>query len=107
MFMPVWDVGLFDLVDGCGFVEFGLSGCVCVCFFFFFFGGGVGGCGFVSVVDVRWWCGFVSVWSIWLFFFFFLRLRWWPSAFVPVVAVGDDEEDSDRDRENIIYYFNV
>ena len=33
MFMPVWDVGLFDLVDGCGFVEFGLSGCV---LFFFF-----------------------------------------------------------------------
>ena len=28
--------------------------------------------------------------------------------FVPVVAIGDDdEEDSDRDRENVIYYFNV
>ena len=59
-------------------------------------------------------CGFVPVWSLWLCFFF-LRWRWWPrrccrwwlSAFVPVVAVGDDDEDSDRDRENIIYYFNV
>ena len=36
MFMPVWDVGLFDLVDGCGFVEFGLSGCVFFFFFLFF-----------------------------------------------------------------------
>ena len=34
---------------GCGFVWFGLFGCV-----FFFFLGGVDGCGCVPVVDVRW-----------------------------------------------------
>ena len=27
--------------------------------------------------------------------------------FVPVVAVGDDDEDSYRGREEVIYYFNV
>ena len=32
---------------------------------------------------------------------------WWPSVFVSVVAVGDDNDDSDRDREEVIYYFNV
>ena len=53
-------------------------------------------------------CGFVPVWSLWLcFVFFFLRWRWWPSVFVSVVAVGDDDEDSYRDREEVIYYFNV
>ena len=102
-------MGLIDLVD------VGLFGLVSLVVFFFFevvlvdvglcrwwmSGGGVGcagdGCGFVPVVGLG--CGFVSVWSLWLCFFFFLRWRWWPSVFVPVVAVGDDDEDSDRNGE--------
>ena len=40
-------------------------------------------------------------------FFFSLRWRWWPSGLLPVVAVGDDDEDSDRKGEGVIYYFNV
>ena len=45
-------MGLFDFVDlVCGFVN------VVGCWGFFFFKGGVGGCGFVSVVGLG--CGFV------------------------------------------------
>ena len=74
-------MGFFDLVD-VGLCQWwmwvwdvGLFGlvslvvCVCVCVFFFFFE--------AMLVDVG-------------------LCRWWPSVFVSVVAVGDDDDDSDR-----------
>ena len=93
----VWDVGLFDLVDGMWFVEFYYCSCgfgmwVCV-------GGGI-----VLWVCLIWWmfgvgCGFVPVMvvglcrSLWMFFFFFfffevalVDVRQWLLVAVGVVA---------------------
>ena len=55
----------------------------------------------------RWWMWVCANLFGCVFVFFFLRWCWWPSVFVPVVAVGDDDEDSDKDWEEVIYYFNV
>ena len=100
-------VGLFDLVDvwcwmsgvGCGFgmwvclvwwmVCADLSRCF---FFFFFFLGGVGGCAAVVVGGRRCCCGSGCSWPL-------LPHGGW-------AGVGDeDDNNSDRDREEEIYYF--
>ena len=40
--------------------------------------------GLIDLVDV----GLFGLVSLVVFCFFFLRWRWWPSALLPVVAVG-------------------
>ena len=66
-----------------------LSGCV------FFFLGGVGGCGFVPVLVV----GVVAAMVVGGYCC--------GNGGYASIVVDDDGDDSDRDRENVIYYFNV
>ena len=87
----VWDVGLFDLVDGMRFVEFynwfgGFGMWVCLIWWMWVCAGG----GIVLWVCLIWWmsgvgCPVLDVglfglvdglyWSLWMFFFFFFFLR--------------------------------
>ena len=84
----VWDVGLFDLVDGCGFVEF-VSLVVFFFFFFLFFlevalvAVGVVACDgrrclcwFGMWVCLIWWMdvGLLNLVSLVVFFFFFFEM---------------------------------
>ena len=70
----------------------GLSRSLWLCFFFL---GGVGGCGFVPVLAV----GVVATMVVGGYCC--------GNGGYASIVVDDDGDDSDRDRENVIYYFNV